>query len=248
MLRLLIALITALLFISLVADAQEIRYEEPDSEALEREQRATEKALNQADQLLEAGAMDEIVAQGRAALQSVQPHALSKPIELPPYLQKERDELYMARVLAAGESTRSATVNDRLSKQPIAFVSFSMPESQIKDLMREAKAIGGTVAIRGLIDDDFQETFIKLRQLAGELDSGLIIDPTLFKRFAVSSVPAFVLPLEPLQRCGKQDCPVPDYVKATGSATFQYFLDLVARVGSDREKTEAALWLTNYGQ
>jgi len=246
MLRL-IAPITVLLFISLVADAQEIQYQEPDSEALEREQRAMEKALNQADQLLEAGAMDEIVAQGRAALQSAQPHALSKPIELPPYLQKERDELYMARV-AAGESSGSATASNGSSKQPIAFVSFSMPESQIKDLMREAKAIGATVALRGLIDDDFQETFIKLKQLAGELDSGLIIDPTLFKRFTVSSVPAFVLPLEPLQRCGKQDCPVPDYVKATGSATFQYFFDLVARVGSDREKTEAALWLKNYAQ
>ena len=114
-------------------------------------------------------------------------------------------------------------------------------------LMIEAKEIGATIALRGLIKDDFKETFLKLSQLASDLEFGLVIDPTLFKRFAVSAVPAFVLPLEPLRRCGEQGCPVPQYVKATGSVTLQYFLDLVARVGTPQEKTEAAFWLERYG-
>ena len=233
---------------SMVTDAQDIKYEEPDPAIIEHEQRSVGDALDQANQLMKDGTVDKLLAQGRAALQSVQPHALSQPLQLPPYLQKERDDLYMARVLSAAESTRTANAAGGQTKQPIAFVSFSMPESQIKALMQEAKTIGATVALRGLINDDFKETFITLRQLAGELDSGLIIDPTLFKRFAVSTVPTFVLPLDSVQRCEKHNCPVPEFVKASGSATFQYFLDLVARVGSDREKTEAALWLENYGR
>ncbi len=228
--------------------AQEIEYKEPDSEALEREQRAVDKALNQADQLIKEGALNEIVAQGRAAMQSIQPHSLSKPLQLPLYLEKERDDAFMARVIASGESMDKISASDSQAKQPIVFISFSMPEGQINALMQEAKTIGATVALRGLINDDFQETFITLRQLAGELDAGLIIDPTLFKRFAVTTVPTFVLPLDSVQRCEKHNCPVPEFVKASGSATFQYFFDLVARVGSDREKMEAALWLENYEQ
>ena len=113
--------------------------------------------------------------------------------------------------------------------------------------MKRPTKLGAAVAIRGLIDDDFQKTLIKLKQLAGDKDSGVLIDPTLFRRFEVTAAPTFVMPLDPLQQCTNQGCPTPRHVKATGSSTLQYFLDLVARTGDVNEKAEAKAWLAKYG-
>ncbi len=139
-------------------------------------------------------------------------------------------------------------------KCPIVLVSFSMPDNQLKALITEAHKVGAVVAIRGLVNDDFKQTLIKLRQLTNtNTDSleqgnnsqigGIIIDPTLFRRFSVSTVPTFILPLESLQPCTEQGCVVPEHVQATGSATLKYFLDLVARTGSKAEQQAAQVWL-----
>ena len=128
----------------------------------------------------------------------------------------------------------------------MALISFSMPQSQIKALMAEARQIGAVLAVRGLIGGDFKQTVMKIQSLAGEADTGMLIDPTRFRRFEVSAAPTFVLPLEPLRPCTDHACPTPVHVKATGSATFQYFLDLVARSGDAREKAEATVWLAKY--
>ncbi len=75
----------------------------------------------------------------------------------------------------------------------------------------------------------------------------MAIDPTLFARFGIDAVPAFVLPLEPLEACDNSGCPQVEAVVAKGSATLRYFLELAERTGStDEVKSLASSWLAKY--
>jgi type-F conjugative transfer system pilin assembly protein TrbC len=167
--------------------------------------------------------------------------------QLPSYLDTERNDRYMAKALAAGRDMASNKPSAGEALHPIVLVSFSMPENQIRALMREASRIGAVVAVRGLYNDDFQQTVVKLKALAGEYDDGVMIDPTLFARFQVTLVPTFILPLEQVAPCTNDTCTTPKHVKAAGSATLEYFLNFVSRNGSDPEKEKAGYWLTKFG-
>lgn len=132
---------------------------------------------------------------------------------------------------------------------PIVFVSFSMPETTITRLMADMDRVGGAVVFRGLIDNDFQKTMQKMRELKSQKGSALI-DPTMFKRFDVSQVPTFIIPLEPIQKCfteqQRQSCGIPRHIKAAGDVTLGYVLDLVERTGSSDEKAVAAKLNSTY--
>jgi type-F conjugative transfer system pilin assembly protein TrbC len=73
--------------------------------------------------------------------------------------------------------------------QILVFVSFSMGESVLKELTKDATKRGARVIIRGLIDNSWQKTLEKLKTLQANVD----IDPEAFKRFDVKVVPTFVL-------------------------------------------------------
>lgn len=223
------------------------KYKEPDRNAIQEQQTAIDQALKQAETIQQDGTLDKLLIQEQGKLKALPSNMPGLNIKMPEYLEKERDDRYLAKALAAGKSINSQTESAESAKYPIALISLSMPESQIKSLIAEAYQIGAAIVVRGLIDDDFQKTLIKLKQLAGEMDGGVLIDPTLFQRFSVDVAPTFVLPLEPLELCTDAGCPTPKHVKASGSATFQYFLDLVERSGSDKEKAEARQWLAKYG-
>lgn len=244
MLRVLIAVIG---FLPLLGHTEIPKYKEPDRAAVEQEKSVIDDALKQAETAMQDGTLDKLLSQERGKLNSIPQNMQGLNIQMPEFLEKERDDRYLAKALAAGKSIDDVNASAMEAKYPIVLISLSMPEGQIKELIVEAYQIGAAIAVRGLIDDDFQKTLMKLKQLAGEKDGGVLIDPTLFRRFEATAVPTFVLPLEPLQQCTDKGCPTPRHVKATGSATFQYFLDLVARTGDDNEKTEAKAWLAKYG-
>ncbi|MDT1914036.1 type-F conjugative transfer system pilin assembly protein TrbC, partial [Acinetobacter baumannii] len=79
---------------------------------------------------------------------------------------------------------------------PIAFVSFSMPEEDIRNLINEMAKVKGGVVIRGLVDDDFKKTVAKVASLKTKDGAGLMIDPTLFQLFDVKQVPTYVIPMQ----------------------------------------------------
>lgn len=57
----------------------------------------------------------------------------------------------------------------------------------------------------------------------------LAIDPTLFERFGVDKVPAFVLPLDALAPCTPDGCAVPAHLKVAGDVSLAYALSFMAR-------------------
>ena len=125
---------------------------------------------------------------------------------------------------------------------PIVFVSFSMPESDIKNLINEMHKVKGGVVIRGLIDDDFKKTTAKISSLQTKDNAGVLIDPTLFQLFEIKTVPTYIIPLQPIEPCMDKDksCKQPKHIKATGAVSFRYVLDLVERTGSAEEKLLAS--------
>ena len=75
------------------------------------------------------------------------------------------------------------------------FVSFSMPDQAIQDCMYTAKTIQASILIRGLVDNSFKKTALKLTQLITDKDkmTGVALDPTSFKQYGVNKVPAVVV-------------------------------------------------------
>lgn len=74
------------------------------------------------------------------------------------------------------------------------FVSFSMPDTLIKQYVQEAKNYGAKVVIKGLIDNDFAKTQAYISKLLeGEQQGGIQIDPELFKEHDIKTVPAILL-------------------------------------------------------
>lgn len=71
----------------------------------------------------------------------------------------------------------------------LVFASFSMPEAALKQLAIDLKKINGALVIRGLINNSFKETSLYLQKL-GE---GVLLDPTLFDKFNITSVPTFII-------------------------------------------------------
>ncbi|AIL12616.1 hypothetical protein IM40_02275 [Candidatus Paracaedimonas acanthamoebae] len=71
----------------------------------------------------------------------------------------------------------------------LVFASFSMPQATIKKLASDLKKIGGALVIQGLIKNSFKETALTLQKLGEDV----LLDPTLFEKFNVTSVPTFII-------------------------------------------------------
>lgn len=121
---------------------------------------------------------------------------------------------------------------------PIVFVSFSMPEDDIRNLINEMHKVKGGVVIRGLIDDDFKKTTAKIAALKTKDNAGVLIDPTLFQLFDIKQVPTYVIPMQAIEPCVEKNksCKQPKHIKVTGAVSFKYVLDLVDRTGTPEEK------------
>ncbi|WP_341788942.1 MULTISPECIES: type-F conjugative transfer system pilin assembly protein TrbC [unclassified Rickettsia] len=69
------------------------------------------------------------------------------------------------------------------------FVSFSMPDSALKSYYIEAEQKGVRLVMRGLKNNSFVETKAK----ADEIGISFDIDPNLFEKYQITSVPIVVI-------------------------------------------------------
>lgn len=122
---------------------------------------------------------------------------------------------------------------------PLVFISFSMPDDSLRALLRDTVHTGSPLVLRGMVDNSMKRTVERLGDLLGTgkpgkdvvdgLAPSLAIDPTLFERFRVDKVPAFILPLEAAAPCTPSGCPVPDHLKLAGDVSLVYALGVMAR-------------------
>jgi len=79
--------------------------------------------------------------------------------------------------------------NTENQAQPLLiFVSLSMPKTTLKALYEEAQTHRAVLVLRGLKDNSFKKTTENLQQLGIALQ----IDPLLFKKYQIKTVPTFV--------------------------------------------------------
>jgi len=103
----------------------------------------------------------------------------------------------------------------------LVFASFSMPQATIKHLAMDLKKVGGALVIRGLINNSFKKTAMALQKL-GE---GVLLDPTLFEKYNVTSVPTFIIFEVDLKD------EHPPYDRLTGNVSLRFVLEKVAQEG-----------------
>jgi type-F conjugative transfer system pilin assembly protein TrbC len=222
-------------------------YQEPSVKQIQEQNQNIQQSMASADKTLADGQVSAILDVERQKMMSVKPDSRDL-IKMPDFLEKERTDRFMAKAIAAGKQIENS--DHQMSEDqrfPIVLISLSMPKEQIKALIEEADNVGAAVAIKGFINNDYILTVKQLREIAGEAKAGgVLIDPTLFTRFNVQSVPAFILPVEPIKPCDDSGCSTPKNIKAVGSASLRYFLELIERTGTTEEKLQATKWLSKY--
>ncbi|CAM3825219.1 type-F conjugative transfer system pilin assembly protein TrbC [Rouxiella silvae] len=115
------------------------------------------------------------------------------------------------------------------------FVSFSIPDDGILIMLKDANHYHLAPTIRGLIDNDFRKTAVKMFDLSKEDKTiGVQIDPTLFLKYDIKAVPVLVI------SCGSH------YDKIYGSLPIK---DALTRIAKDGDcKDEASKLLRGDGQ
>lgn len=94
-----------------------------------------------------------------------------------------------------------------LKSSILVFVSFSMPDQSLVNILRDAQKIHASVVIRGLIDNSFSKTFSRVTQLVKQGGGGGVeLNPLWFKRFQITQVPTVIVLQQPLSCSPPQDC------------------------------------------
>lgn len=121
------------------------------------------------------------------------------------------------------------------------FVSFSMPDSLIREYLQDALRFGGRVVVRGLVDGSMPKTQRKLASLIEEDESrriGASIDPRAFEAFDIQTVPAIALGEHSVKRCDTEECVVQAGLHDIiyGSVSVEYALEQFADSGDIKAK------------
>lgn len=111
-------------------------------------------------------------------------------------------------------------------------ISYSMPPESIARLADQARRAGGTLVLRGVINDSLKETAEKAAEFVKKYPGiQFQIDPTLFRRYAIQDVPTFLItkPNEEIKACSKGCDATTFFVSASGDVSLDYALDYLSR-------------------
>ena len=106
----------------------------------------------------------------------------------------------------------------------LIFISASMPKKTIVNLMNQGSSLGAIFVVRGLIQGSYVKTYRYFYQLKGDNNVGVMINPTMFKAFDITSVPTFAL-YQSSQDLMHTACNIkPNYTKVSGEVSIDYAL------------------------
>ncbi|MEG5888113.1 type-F conjugative transfer system pilin assembly protein TrbC [Enterobacter ludwigii] len=95
------------------------------------------------------------------------------------------------------QQQQQAKVDDN-APVAIMFLSFSMPEEELRTRVNDAADLGVPVSLRGMVNGDMRQTGARVANLVKETNKGgMQIDPVSFRRYGVTSVPTLIV------KCGK---------------------------------------------
>ena len=123
-----------------------------------------------------------------------------------------------AHAVAVG-TVAVGTVTAEAAEKPNFYVFVTLAMPHFKALVQDAKKYDATLVIRGLKDDSFIKTAKYLQEILKEDSEGILIDPTLFRKYQVKKVPTFVIAIDDA------------YDKLSGNVTIQYALNKIISDG-----------------
>jgi conjugal transfer pilus assembly protein TrbC len=89
---------------------------------------------------------------------------------------------------------QAAATQSKPTPQALYFVSFSIPEEGLKQLILEADTFGIPATLRGMVNNDMRETANAVLRLVNEdKRGGVQIDPKSFQTYGINAVPALVV-------------------------------------------------------
>ena len=116
--------------------------------------------------------------------------------------------------------------------QLIVFASLSMPPQSLKALIRDTARAGGAVVFNGFPGNSmkaFQQGILKVVEQDQDYAS-IGIDPRLFRAFAVTAVPTFVVVTSDFDLCDGFTCQtaVPPFDRMSGNVSLEHVLETFA--------------------
>lgn len=116
----------------------------------------------------------------------------------------------------------------------IAFVSLTMPDTSLRQLLMQSAQFQVPLIVRGVQPDGFTATINRMNKLIKNKDkpinSGFAINPQWFTQFAITQVPAFVA-IKPGKCRMKQPCHPDDFDVVYGNVSMYDALSILAQHG-----------------
>lgn len=116
------------------------------------------------------------------------------------------------------------------------FASFSMPKESLDRLSRQTRAANGVIVIRGMTGNSMSATVQQAAEYVKKYPGiQFQIDPTLFKRFSITTVPTILVALDAdkTKACQKQCENSDNHVMVSGDVSLDYALEYMeARAGT----------------
>ena len=135
-------------------------------------------------------------------------------------------------LIQASRRSSAASGADRQASGLLVFASLGMPRASLERMVADAERVSAVIVLRGVQAGSLRQTAASIQQLLGPRKVAWQIDPSLFKRFEVSAVPAVVLidPARPVQvACGSDTCSQPAFSKVTGDVSLGHALEAMER-------------------
>ncbi len=124
-----------------------------------------------------------------------------------------------ADFVAALRQQQQQTKPDDNAPAVMMFVSFSMPEDDLRERIKDAADLGVTVSLRGMVNGDMRQTGTRVAQLVKETNKGgMQIDPVAFRRYGVTSVPTLIVKCDALSDRVLGDINLRDALKKVAEA------------------------------
>ena len=171
---------------------------------------------------------------------------LGRTFDIDAFREKALSNPRVREMLGVEEGTfQSADENDRWGSDKVFLLaSFSMPAPTLKAMMQEAQAYGVPIVFRGFLGNSVFETQAAITEVFGE-DADVVgfgIDPTLFTRFQVETVPQVIVTAEPLDVCETSGCEgdvAPLHDRIAGNIPLETALEIIA--SGDGDASQSAL-------
>jgi conjugal transfer pilus assembly protein TrbC len=157
-------------------------------------------------------------------------------------IQAEKPKVDFDGIAARFREFKPGDAADESGPRVLVFVSLSMPPASLDRALSDAARAKTVLVLRGLVNNSFKDTARTIKELIGDRSVGWYVDPTLYERYGVKTVPAVAVVLREEKTCGRgQVCKAndKDYVIVRGDVPVAYALEYIAKHNPGTKKAVA---------